>query len=149
MGKESLLLTQAQESYVAWLLVSEDQRQPATKKAFAETLGVTTQTLAYWEKKKAFVERWKLGVEGLNQSPERTQRLLEALYVKGVSGDVKSAELYLKATGNMPNSATLNVRSETVVRDISDDDLEKMILELSTKHKGSMVEFPLQIVNGG
>ena len=90
-----------------------------------------------------------MGVEGLNQSPERTQRLLEALYVKGVSGDVKSAELYLKATGNMPNSATLNVRSETVVRDISDDDLEKMILELSTKHKGSLVEFPLQIVNGG
>jgi hypothetical protein len=55
--------------------------------------------------------------------------------------------LYLKATGNMPNSATLNVRSETVVRDISDDDLEKMILELSTKHKASVV--PLQIVNGG
>jgi transcriptional regulator with XRE-family HTH domain len=139
-NKESLLLTQAQEQYVAWLILPEDQRQPPLKKDFAELIGVTTSTLVNWEKKKPFIERWRLGVEGLNQSPERTQRLLEALYVKGVAGDVKSAELYLKATGNMPNQ-TMTIKNETTVKEMTDDELEKMILELNEKQKNNVVPF--------
>ena len=79
-----------------------------------------------------------MGIEGLNQSPERTQKLLDALYDKGLDGDVRSAELYLKATGNMPEK-TLNIKNETTVKDISDDELERMILELGQKHKGNVV----------
>jgi len=138
MAKESLLLTQEQEEYLAWLLTPELQRVPATKKAWAEAHGMHQNSPLNWEKKKAFVERWRLGIEGLNQSPERTQRLLDALYDQGLGGDVRSAELYLKATGNMPNQ-TLNVKNETSVKDLSDEDLERMILELGRKHKGSVV----------
>lgn len=138
MAKDSLLLTQEQEEYLAWLLTPELQRVPATKKAWAEAHGMHQNSPLNWEKKKAFVERWRLGIEGLNQSPERTQRLLDALYDQGLGGDVRSAELYLKATGNMPNQ-TLNVKSETSVKDLSDEDLERMILELGRKHKGSVV----------
>ena len=138
MAKESLLLTQEQEEYLAWLLTPELQRVPATKKAWAEAHGMHQNSPLNWEKKKAFVERWRLGIEGLNQSPERTQRLLDALYDQGLGGDVRSAELYLKATGNMPNQ-TLNVKNETSVKDLSDEDLERMILELGNKHKGKVV----------
>jgi len=138
MAKDSLLLTQEQEEYLAWLLTPELQRVPATKKAWAEAHGMHQNSPLNWEKKKAFVERWRLGIEGLNQSPERTQRLLDALYDQGLGGDVRSAELYLKATGNMPNQ-TLNVKNETSVKDLSDEDLERMILELGRKHKGSVV----------
>ena len=142
---EKLLLTQEQEAYLAWLITPEDQRDPDTKKAYAEKTGVHENTLRVWEKKKNFVERWKLGIEGLNQSPERTQKLLDALYIKGISGDTKSAELYLKATGNMPNSSTVNIKTETSLRDISDDELEKMILELGQKHTKKEPNFPMSI----
>lgn len=146
MAKDNLLLTKEQEEYLAWLLVPEDQREPRYKKEWALEHGVHFNTLAAWEKKKNFIERWKLGVEGLNQSPERTQKLLEALYIKGISGDTKSAELYLKATGNMPNSSTLNIKTETSLRDISDDDLETMLLELGAKHtKKAVPNFPMSI----
>jgi hypothetical protein len=141
----SLLLTQEQEAYLAWLLTPEDQREPATKRAYADSKEMHENTLRGWEKKKNFIERWKLGVEGLNQSPERTQKLLDALYIKGISGDTKSAELYLKATGNMPNASTLNIKTETSLRDISDEELEKMILELGAKQIKKAPVFPMSI----
>ena len=143
MAKDNLLLTKEQEEYLSWLLVSEDQREPLFKKDWALAHGVHVNTLQGWEKRKPFIERWKLGVEGLNQSPERTQKLLEALYIKGISGDTKSAELYLKATGNMPNSSTLNIKTETSIREISDEDLETMILELNQKHSRKTPNFPM------
>jgi len=75
-----------------------------------------------------------LGVKGLAQSPERAQALLDALFIKGVAGDTKSAELYLKATGQMPNAAQqINIKSETSVKELSDDDLQAMIIEISQK----------------
>ena len=127
---KDLLLTNEQEEYLAWLLTPEDQRQPQTKKEWALAHDLHVNTLGQWEKKKNFRERWQLGIEALNQSPERTQKLLEALYIKGISGDTKSAELYLKATGSMP-SQTLNIKQETSVKDLSQEDLEGLILEIS------------------
>jgi len=145
-----LLLSQEQENYLVWLLTPEAQRDPQTKKAWAEINGVHINTVGVWEKKKPFIERWKLGVEGLSQSPERTQKLLDALYIKGVAGDTKSAELYLKATGGMPNSATLNIKTETSLRDLSQDELEQLILELSvnqSKKSAKLNPVPLQLLS--
>ena len=112
---KDLLLTNEQEEYLAWLLTPEDQRQPQTKKEWALAHDMHVNTLGQWEKKKNFRERWQLGIEALNQSPERTQKLLE---------------LYLKATGSMP-SQTLNIKQETSVKDLSQEDLEGLILEIS------------------
>lgn len=140
MAKERLFLTQDQERYLEWLLTPEASRNPSTKVGWANQNGYAEQTCRNWEKKKQFIERWKMGIEGLNQSPEKTQRLLDALYDRGLDGDTKSAELYLKATGNLTTSSTLNIKNETALKDVSDDDLEKMILELSAKHKDNVVE---------
>lgn len=131
---ERLFLTQDQERYLEWLLTPEIARVPASKEAWARENDCTTSTLRNWEAKKHFRERWKLGIEGMNQSPERTQRLLDSLYSRGLEGDTRSAELYLKATGNLNTSTTVNVKNETAVREVSDEDLEKMILELGRKH---------------
>ena len=127
---ERLFLTQEQESYLAWLLSPDDSRTPKTKKAWAEAHDVHYNTLQQWEKKNNFIERWKLGVEGLAQSPERTQKLLEALFVKGIAGDVRSAELYLKATGQMQNVSTVNVKNESV-KDLTDEVLQALIVQMS------------------
>jgi hypothetical protein len=139
MAKEPLLLTQEQEEYLTWLLVPEGQRVPLLKREWAAAHDIHQNTLNNWEKKKAFIDRWRLGIEGLNQSPDKTQKLLEALYENGLGGDVRSAELYLKATGNMPNQ-TMTIKNETVVKDMTDDELEIMILELSMKQKDNVVK---------
>ncbi len=135
-NKESLLLNQEQEAYLAWLITPDDSKNPSTKKAYAEKAEVHLNTLGYWEKKKNFIERWKLAIEGRNQSPERSGKLLEVLYIKGLAGDLKAAELFLKATGQMPNaSQTLNIKTESSVKDLSDEDLQAMILEIAGNKK--------------
>jgi hypothetical protein len=59
--------------------------------------------------------------------------LLDAIYQKGLDGDTKSAELYLKATGTLTNSQSLTIKNEQSIKDVSDDELATMILELSAK----------------
>lgn len=130
-----LFLTEVQEAYLTWLLTPEDTRTPKTKKEWAEQHDVHYNTLGVWEKNKVFKERWDLGVKGMAQSPERTQALLDALYVKGVAGDVKSAELYLKATGFMQQVSTINVNNTSSVKELTDEELQSMILEISQKKK--------------
>jgi hypothetical protein len=50
-NKESLLLNQEQEAYLAWLITPDDSKNPSTKKAYAEKAEVHLNTLGYWEKK--------------------------------------------------------------------------------------------------
>ena len=143
---ENLFLSQDQEAYLAWLLTPEDSRMPGTKKALAEEHGVHFNTLGTWEKKKQFIERWKLGVEGMSQSPERTQKLLDAIYIKGISGDTKSAELYLKATGYIQQSQTLNIKTDTAVEPLSDAELQAAILEISKNQSTKVSVLPTMAI---
>ena len=128
---QKYLLTQQQEEYLEWLLTPKDSRNPKTKKAWAEDHGIHFNTLQVWEKRRDFKERWELGVKGLTESPERTQSLLDALYVKGIAGDVRSAELYLKATGQMASQQNINIKTETSVKELSDEELQTLIIEMS------------------
>jgi hypothetical protein len=129
-----LFLTETQEQYLEWLLQPADSRTPKTKKEWSEQHDVHYNTVGQWEKNKNFQERWNLGVKGLTQSPERAQALLDALFIKGIAGDTKSAELYLKATGQMPNAAQqINIKSETSVKELTDEELQSMIIEITQK----------------
>jgi hypothetical protein len=129
-----LFLTETQEQYLEWLLQPTDSRNPKTKKEWSEQHDVHYNTVGQWEKNKNFQERWNLGVKGLTQSPERAQALLDALFIKGIAGDTKSAELYLKATGQMPNAAQqINIKSETSVKELTDEELQSMIIEITQK----------------
>ena len=130
---ERLLLTKMQEEYLEWLITPKESRTPKTKKDWAEEHGVHFNTVGVWEKRKDFKERWELAVKGLTQSPERSQALLDALYVKGIAGDVRSAELYLKATGQMASQQNINIKTETSVKELSDDELHALIIEMSNK----------------
>jgi hypothetical protein len=86
---------------------------------------------AHGKRKKISLSVGPFGVKGLAESPERTQSLLDALYIKGVSGDTKSAELYLKATGFLQQAQTVNIKTESSVKDLSDAELQAMIVEIT------------------
>ncbi len=50
---------------------------------------------------------------------------------KGIAGDVRSAELYLKATGQMASQQNINIKTETSVKELSDEELQTLIIEMS------------------
>lgn len=132
-------LTRVQLEYLEWLCLPEPLRIPDTKKEWAEEHKLTAQTLNNWEKIPEFRVQWEDAIKNMAVSPERTQMLLDSLYKRGINGDTKSAELYLKATNQMPNpKQEINIKTEKV-SEISDSELEALIAEYAQaeSHKRS------------
>lgn len=128
-------LTRLQEEYLDWLLLDPDMRIPSTNGAWAEEHGISPNTLTNWKKIPIFEQRWKDGIRGQAVNPERTQMLLDSLFKKGINGDVKSAQLYLQATGQMPEKNTnINIKTENA-RELSDGELEALIAEYAQKER--------------
>jgi hypothetical protein len=134
-SNEELTLSSKQEQYLEWLCTVPSERQPRTKKDFAELVSVDVKTLRRWEKKQVFRDRWQSHVDELQGSPERTQRLLDTLYDRALGGDVKSAQLYLQATNRMaPPTVTVTSKKSA---DLSDDELDALIVAVAERERDS------------
>ena len=133
------MLDVRQERYLQWLMVPEGHRVPATQTAIAAELGVDPSTVRRWEKKPAFQAEWRKRVEEQQNSPERTQRLLDALYEKGLNGDTRSAQLYLQATNRLAPTQ-VQISSTTSVSELSDEDLDKLIVTLASQEKNTRAD---------
>lgn len=135
MAEKTQMLDVRQEQYLNWLLAPAHERTPSTQTQFAEELGVDPTTLRRWEKKEYFKKEWERRVNDLQGSPERTQRLLDALYNKAIEGDTRAANLYLQATHRLipPPTATTN-RS---MAELSDEELDQLIAKVAEREKNS------------
>lgn len=133
-----LSLTPKQEEYLAWLLLAPAVRDPKHKEKMAEQLGVHISTLRDWQKKDVFLAKWRESVDHIQNSPERSQRLLDALYEKGVAGDSNSAKLWLQATNQML-PPTVTVQSGKKTADLSDEELDGLIAEIALREQSSRV----------
>ena len=119
--------------YLEWICLPEHLRFPENKKAWADSRGVHQNTLQAWEKHPEFIEKWEENVKRAAQSPERTEQLLDMLFKRGLNGDTRSAELYLKATNQMPNpKQEINIKTEKT-SELSDSELEALIAEYAQK----------------
>jgi hypothetical protein len=134
ISQEDVTLTAPQQRYMDWLCTAPSERDPATKNAMANVLGVDVTTLRRWEKRPAFREAWKRQVDDFQGSPERTQTLLDTLYKKALEGDTKSAQLYLQATNRMA-PPTVTVQQEKKVAELSDTDLDELISAMAKREK--------------
>jgi transcriptional regulator with XRE-family HTH domain len=135
MAEKTQMLDVRQEQYLNWLLAPAHERTPATQAQFAEQLGVDPTTLRRWEKKEYFKKEWERRVNDLQGSPERTQRLLDALYNKAIDGDTRAANLYLQATHRLlPPPAATSSKSMT---DLSDDELDALIAKVAEREKNN------------
>lgn len=134
MNENITALTQDHQRYLDWLCTAPAERQPATKKAMADALGVDITTLRRWEKKPFFKEEWQKRVDDIQGSPERTQQLLDTLYKKALDGDTKSAQLYLQATNRMA-PPTVEIKSDRKAADLSDDELDQLIGAMAAREK--------------
>lgn len=134
MSLEENILDTRHEAYIQWLCTPPTERVPATKEKYAESVGVNISTLRRWEKKDIFRQAWQSRVDEVQGSPERSQRLLDTLYERGVNGDIKAAQLYLQATNRMA-PPTVNLKSETKVAELSDRDLDELINAMAVHEK--------------
>lgn len=128
------ILDERQETYLNWLMVPQGHRNPSSKAAYAKAHGVDETTLRRWEKKPHFKQEWQRRVEELQGSPERTQKLLDEIYARALSGDNKAAQLYLQATNRLAPTQ-VNVTHTQSLAEISDKDLEDLIASVATQEK--------------
>jgi hypothetical protein len=114
-----------------WLTTVPAERQPKTKGALAEELGVSPRSLRDWQSKPDFVAAWEARVKEVAGSPERTQLVLEALFQTATDrndrGSVSAAKLYLEAV-NAISPPKMNVQV-TDARKLSDEELNALIAE--------------------
>jgi len=117
-----------QEKYLQWLMMPPSHRIPKTKQEFADENGLDSSTLRRWDKKPAFRAEWEKRVAELQDSPERTQRLLDALYEAGLNGDNKAAQLYLQATNRLAPTQ-IKVEHSQSISELSDAELDALIAQ--------------------
>ena len=135
MGQESEttpMLESKQLEYLEWLVTPPSERMPRTQLEMAKVLAVDPKTLRRWEKKPVFKKEWDRRVSEIQGSPERTQRLLDSLYAKALSGDNRAAQLYLQATNRLVPQAPVNDSAKSL-SDLSDDELDKIISAIAAK----------------
>jgi len=123
---DDVVLTTRQESYLDWLCTAPAEREPSSKRRYADAHGTTTQTLRNWEKNQVFRDEWRRRVDLVQGSPEKTHSLLESLYAKAMDGDMKAADLYLRATNRM-SPQPIKVETSRAVAELSDEELAGLV----------------------
>lgn len=138
MALEENIMDSRQEEYLAWLCTAPSEREPASKEAYAASIGVNVSTLRRWEKKEVFRKAWQARVDEVQGSPERSQRLLDTLYAKALEGDIKAAQLYLQATNRMA-PPTMTVKTERASAELSDSELDELIAMMADRERQTRV----------
>lgn len=125
------LLDARQLEYLEWLVTPSHERVPSTQSEMAKRLGVDRKTVHRWEKKPTFKAEWDKRVNEIQGSPERTQRLLDALYAKALDGDNRAAQLYLQATNRLIPQVTINNTANA--SELSDEELDKLLASMAQR----------------
>ena len=133
MNTSETLLDPRQEQYLNRLLTPAHERQPSSQQKYCDLHNIDPTTVRRWQKKPHFIKEWDKRVEELQGSPERTQRILDALYEKGLDGDVRAAKLYLEATHRLlPTKA---VEQKVTTSELSDEELDELIAKVADREK--------------
>jgi hypothetical protein len=114
-----------------WVTTPRKDREPLTQTAFAESLGIAPRTLRDWFGRDDFRRAWKMRVDSIVGSPERTQSALDRLYDAGMKEDNPNPERQLKLYFEVikaitPPDVTVDIKSDRV-RDLSNDQLNALI----------------------
>jgi hypothetical protein len=124
------ILEPRQEKFLNWLCTPANGRVPSSQEKYALQEGVDETTLRRWKKKPAFKMEWEKRISEQQQSPERTQKLLDNLYERALAGDNNSAKLYLQATNRLAPTQ-VQVEHSTKPSEISDAELDSLIASVA------------------
>lgn len=124
------ILDPRQEKFLNWLCTPANGRVPSSQEKYALQEGVDETTLRRWKKKPAFKMEWEKRISEQQQSPERTQKLLDNLYERALAGDNNSAKLYLQATNRLAPTQ-VQVEHSTKPSEITDQELDALIASVA------------------
>ena len=126
------------DAYVDWLLTPESERQPKTKKAFAELWGIGDQTLRN-DLREPFVQRELAARARANARVDRLPAILENLYKmaaglgEGDSGAATPANAQVAAARVLLDwmAKTESVRESDVdIQALSEEELMSVALQI-------------------
>lgn len=118
--------------YMEWLLTVPEDRQPAKAKDLCVELGVARRTLYDWRNAKEFRDIWEERAVAIAGDPERTQRVLDALYSKALdttsAQQVQAAKAWAEIA-RVIRPAKIEEKS-TDLKEMSADDLDALLIEM-------------------
>jgi len=114
---------ESQEVLVQWLVTPKSSREPQTKSALADLLGVTTRTLNLWEKTPHVMRR--VSQETKNQAKvQNASTVLEALYDTATNVEsarqVSAAKVYLDYIDGAVEEVTAEELAEMSAEELAD-----------------------------
>lgn len=111
-----------------WMLCPPDEREPATKAGLCRELDISPAGLYRISTGARFRSLLRQARREADVLGYQVQELLDALYVDGKGGNVRSAELWLKHRESVPGERDVPVGS---VSDMSDEELSRFFEETS------------------
>ncbi len=126
------------QAYLEWLTTPPKERDPSSEVKFCETIGVTRKTLLNWRDDKEFVEAWEKKYLKTIGDPSKKQQIMAVLYKTATDGDdpkhVQAAKQYFEIEGSL-QPAKVKVEVTGAAKDLSNEDLDKLLAELAVAEK--------------
>lgn len=100
------------QTYIEWLTLPADQRDPQTKAEVAEILGVHKRTLRRWELDESFnAQRMQHMVSNfLPYTPD----VIQAIYRSAIKGSALSQKLWMEVVEKMASELNVYIKGEIV-----------------------------------
>ena len=113
-----------QQEFLDWFLEVEAVGAQRSLKRWADQYEHSWREVRTWWNDDRFVAAFNQQCQHLNNRPDRVQNIVDALYKRAISGDCRSAELYLRYVQRLnPVQAKVEVRVKSV-KDLSRAELE-------------------------
>lgn len=122
-------LTLQQQRLLEWSLTPKRLRNPATKKALSEEIGVKEDTLRAWAKKTDFLTEFDKGVYSEGLSGEKAQLMLTRLYADAEQSNSPREMIKWLELRDKYFPVDLKDSSRDTLADLSDENLLQVIID--------------------
>ena len=129
----ALLPDPRHEEFLQWLTTIPEERTHKSLEAFGATQGVSRRTLHDWKARPEFRKEWDERAVAIAGDPERTQRVMDAMYSEALNAEsskqVQAARAWADMAGVIkpPKKETSAAAGLSA---LSTEDLEKLIAEV-------------------
>lgn len=118
------------QEYLKWLCTAPGDREPSTKVAFCETIGVTRKTLTNWENDADFLREWERIYLKTIGNPGRKQEIMDTLFATASDRDdpkhVSAAKEYFAIEGSL-RPQKLDVQVSKKADELTDEQLQALL----------------------
>ena len=120
--KPRMELTELQQEFLDWLL---DPNKEISQNQWARDHHVSSRTIANWKNSPLFRGEWDRQAYQLYGGPEKVNKIVDAVFEKAVSGDMKAAQLYLQYVDKFTPKREIITETKALA-EMSDEELAEL-----------------------